>query len=118
MTPDEINATIANHLGWTNLHIRQLERDHPNDRHMMPHGCRPGGSWNEQEVPEFDEDLNAMHKAKKSLSGDPRIEFINVLCGIVRTKDDGPYTAMTKAFYAEAAHEAEAFVRVIGKWVD
>lgn len=98
MIPEQINIEIAEYLGIMKWSYAPPER--------RPH-C---------DLPNYYYDSNAMHQAKKALTGEHKIEFIDALCLIVSRDGDGPYSAITKAFYAEPNHEAEAFLRVVGKW--
>lgn len=67
-------------------------------------------------IPDYPNDLNAMHEAEKALAENQKIEYAKNLMGIVRSgfghcTDDLFYFA-----HATAAQRAEAFLRTIGKW--
>lgn len=93
---------------------------------VNPHGIRCVPYSNEEQAwcrncPDYLNDLNAMHEAKKVLQEEERCRMLDKLCEIVRRDHDikaGPMTAIIEAFYATAAQEAEAFLKTIGKWRD
>jgi hypothetical protein len=61
-------------------------------------------------VPDYLNDLNAMHEAEKVLTN----EQLEVYCNILHKPNHGVYWAI----HATAAQRAEAFLRTIGKWED
>ena len=74
-------------------------------------------------LPDYLNDLNAMHEAEKVLLGDQRIIFLDELLDVLGLKlgpggwDMDLYSVwlMTRA---TAAQRAEAFLRTLGKWED
>jgi hypothetical protein len=103
MNDEEINRAIAEHLGW-----------------IVPDGCvncrtRPDGKMvffnplSEQDpLPNYCGDLNAMHEAEKALTKKDLWEMTMQLCNIVY--GDVPLA------HATAPQRAEAFLRTVGKW--
>ena len=92
MTNEEINIAIAEACGWTTKHK---------------------GLWVERlqtyaALPNYLNDLNAMHDAEKVLTN----EQLEVYCNILHKPNHGVYWAI----HATASQRAEAFVRTIGKW--
>ena len=76
---------------------------------------RPDGSWfpigkdyGSAGIPEYLNDLNAMHEAEKVLTN----EQLEVYCNILHKPNHGVYWAI----HATASQRAEAFLRTIGKW--
>lgn len=70
-----------------------------------------GPRWYEvwiNSIPDFCNDLNAMHEAEKALSDDQRREYVVILC---RMFDLG-----FKSITATAAQRAEAFLRTLNLW--
>ena len=92
MSEEEINIAIAEACGWTTKHK---------------------GLWVERlqtyaALPDYLNDLNAMHDAEKVLTN----EQLEVYCNILHKPNHGVYWAI----HATASQRAEAFVRTIGKW--
>lgn len=119
MTPEAQRIAIATYLGWT-----------PDDDGagtgewctvptalqgvcIYGHKPMPGspGHFMEAAVPDYLNDLNAMHEAEKGLPLELRTRYITTLFGI--TNITGPYWT---AVHATAAQRAEAFLRTLGKW--
>jgi hypothetical protein len=76
-------------------------------------------------IPDYLNDLNAMHKAVMTLSFDDRTNFRKNLQYMIapQTKPGMGLVLMSKEsydlwFFATAAQRAEAFLRTIGKWED
>jgi len=79
---------------------------------------RPGiGEWWEKtgeqprrsnDLPDYLNDLNAMHEAEKVLTNAQENGYITILCLDIQPEP--------KLFHATAAQRAEAFLRTIGKW--
>jgi hypothetical protein len=101
MTPEQQRIAIAEACGWTEIE---------------PCTCCYGVSWGYQptpgahkkHVPDYINDLNAMHEAEKVLTN----EQLEVYCNILHKPNHGVYWAI----HATAAQRAEAFLRTIGKW--
>lgn len=65
-------------------------------------------------VPDYLNDLNAMHEAEKVLTEDQREQYLNSLYKVCN-----PASMLNDAWNlncATAAQRAEAFLRTIGKW--
>lgn len=94
MTPEQQRIAIAEACGW------------------MP---APRGRWKldkrvERFRPDYLNDLNAMHEAEKTLSGES---------GYHESGGYGLYlVALEHDVSATAAQRAEAFLRTTGKWVE
>ena len=121
MTDLEINKAIATHIfGWEEYDML-IHNNEPgwtdlkdwSDRKLYG-AMKNENKWNK--VPDYCNDLNAMHEAKNTLRDDARIEFIDNLCEIVKRDKNinaGPYSIMTLAFFATARQQAEAFLKTI-----
>lgn len=86
MNDNQINTAIAEACGWTDTPIID-------------------GFYGQTKVPDYCNDLNAMHEAEKVLS-------LNELWSMGCTL---PHVAPLN-FRASARQRAEAFLRTIGKW--
>ena len=110
MNPDSQRIAIAEACGWTECHPAT----------KTPHGFfeaygrkkLPCGSRKDERLPDYLNDLNAMHQAEKVLGLMQRHHFAN---RVASSADAG---WGFKALHATAAMRAEAFLRTIGKWED
>jgi hypothetical protein len=95
MTPDQQRIAIAEACGWTTLHK---------------------GLWVEKlqtyaALPDYLNDLNAMHEAEKVLSLTEFWDYAKNLCAIVKM-DKGRESHI----HATASQRAEAFLRTLNLW--
>lgn len=93
MNPEQQRIAIAEACGWKT-------------------GYRDPEAWHP--LPDYLNDLNAMHEAEKILAEDNREEYLNILYGVCN-----PHSMINDAWNlncATAAQRAEAFLRTIGKW--
>lgn len=65
------------------------------------------------DLPDYLNDLNAMHEAEKTLNAEMAYEYHCKLAGMVSATVEFRY-----AISATAAQRAEAFLKTIGKWKD
>jgi len=117
MTPEQQRVAIAEACGWTaTVDDDQFWRATRADGSMTSDlWCSMSSVWNVG-IPDYLNDLNAMHDAEKVL--DPKGKdgsyeyWLRTVCHIPeRESANGRY------FYrATAAQRAEAFLRTIGKW--
>ena len=79
---------------------------------------RPDGMDHQTEwLPDYLNDLNAMHEAEETLLGMNKAEFAVKLCRIVgRDWPNGIGGGSFAHIHATAAQRAEAFLRTLGKW--
>jgi hypothetical protein len=108
MKPEQQRITIAKACGW---------HGNLNELHMRP----PNVTSEYREVPDYLNDLNAMHEAEKTLDRNYRMLFRNWLAEICKRPGKIPngvdYSASDwNAVHATAAERAEAFLRTIHKW--
>jgi hypothetical protein len=98
MTNEQINIAIAEACGWTDI-----------DRGR---GFRPvAKEFNDESksfIPDYCNDLNAMHEAEEVLTRDQ----IEVFCEQLLPKHHGIWWGI----HTTARQRAEAFLRTIGKW--
>jgi hypothetical protein len=105
MTDDEINASIAESCGWTEVNVTHRSGKAPNAEYV-------GSEF----IPNYCNDLNAMHEAEKAFNWQQwnayREELRTVVLGPIRMVSD-----WCKAdLHATARQRAEAFLKTIGKW--
>ena len=99
MTDEQINAAIAEACGWTNVSARHRS------------GRCPGADdlyVGHEFLPNYCNDLNAMHEAERVLSK----EQIENYCDLLWPKGYGWFCAI----HTTARQRAEAFLRTLGKW--
>jgi hypothetical protein len=106
MKTEDINRAIAEACGWI---------------WSMPDECYyRNGSPIGHEVPNYCEDLNAMHEAEKTIGFG---KYLDQLWKLVnphyQMSPCHPLNFLTKNMvFAKPAQRAEAFLRTIGKWVE
>ena len=100
MTDQDINRAIAEALGWKEVRESWFRFLDTSKTGII--GRMPGRDETWSEVPDYVNDLNAMHEAEGALeTHDQANEFRRLLCGNVS---------------ATARQRAEAFLRTLGKW--
>lgn len=102
MKPELQRIAIAEAVGWTEI----KERSNP---YYEMTGDKPAGHHGNSHVPDYLNDLNAMHEAEKCLTAIQKLKYEQELLKICA----GCYS---RAIVATAAQRAEAFLRAIGKW--
>jgi hypothetical protein len=101
MTDEQINVAIAKASGWKNLHSHPLNPtvwtgDEPlDDGRYLPY----------TQIPDYCNDLNAMHEAEKTLN----VERWQLYAAFL-------FKATSRPQHATARQRAEAFLRMLGKW--
>lgn len=114
MTPEEQRISIAEACGWT-----QIE----NYNTMSPSGIWVGYPpnqpivGNKESIPDYCNDLNAMHEAEKILILEERNNYYWNL-GTVTDGLAKPSDQRIKFITATSSQRAEAFLKTIGKWKD
>jgi hypothetical protein len=101
MTDDEINASIAEACGWTEVNVTHRS------------GRAPGASYVGSEfIPNYCTDLNAMHEAETHIPDNLTHIYANKIAKVTGAED-----SCCLSFYcATARQRAEAFLRTLGKW--
>lgn len=118
MKPDEINIAIAEICGW-----RIAERVAPEAK-LEACMCwiRPGGNeWQEERLPDYHGDLNAMHEAEEHIKDWPKwVKMVaKVIAGVPESsKASGTTVSVANSILlrATAAQRAEAFLRTLSLW--
>jgi len=100
MTNEQINITIAEACGWREVFLNQ---------NNTPWGFNIGFNYS-QRIPDYCNDLNAMHEAEMVIKKDSNLWkcYESFLARIV-SGDCG-------MFHITANQRAEAFLKTIGKW--
>jgi hypothetical protein len=110
MTDKQINAAIAEACGWTEIHDSGIWHN------FAPWGYPPekpgqgGNSYNF--LPDYCNDLNAMHDAEFELIYGKGTDYAKYLLEATNRH----WTCDIEFFSANARQRAEAFLRTIGKW--
>ena len=103
MTNEQINIAIAKACGWDS---DDIERGYTL--------CQFSES-----VPDYCNDLNAMHEAEKVLTYEQAEQFEDELCDICDMENrhkEYPLPFRFAVAHATAAQRTEAFLKTIGKW--
>ena len=112
MNPEQQRIAIAEACGW---------RCTAAFKEAIACWVRPNGMDHETEViPDYLNDLNAMHEAEKALRDWHKYVCMvaKVIVGDTQPKASGNHyrVASSVLIHATAAQRAEAFLRTIGKW--
>ena len=103
MTNEQINIAIAKACGWDSDDIAR--------GYTL---CQFS-----ENVPDYCNDLNAMHEAEKVFTYEEAQQFEGELCGICGSENlhkEYPLPFEFSVAHATASQRAEAFLRTIGKW--
>jgi len=106
MKSESQRIAIAEACGWTRQSDDSIWFDDPTNSFQA----------HEQDVPDYLNDLNAMHEAEKAvlLTGELVAAYESKLTAHHRHLYELGWVSM--AFHATAAERAEAFLKTIGKW--
>jgi protein associated with RNAse G/E len=111
MTPEKQRIAIAEACGWTEIQPSEYA---PFGKPYLVGRSPNKFVENLLNIPDFRNDLNAMHDAEKMLDvnieseDSPRYEYSRQVYRIVESR--------RQPFRSTAAQRAEAFLRTIGKW--
>jgi hypothetical protein len=107
MTNEQINIAIAEECGWTKVF---------SDEWGPLRGLKSGDKFYTgcafTIVPDYCNDLNAMHDAEKALNPIKASEYARMLTSIAWESEQPVFAPMT----ATARQRAEEFLRTLGKW--
>jgi hypothetical protein len=111
MTPEQQRIAIAEACGWT-WHGDASWPKHPSNFYWKK------GRLNYQILPNYLNDLNAMHEAEKVLTKANWGGYAAELYKITDAHNHGmsPNHHWLVVAFSTAAQRAEAFLRTIGKW--
>lgn len=113
MDPTEINIAIATACGWKDLSFSTNWLTRPDGKRLIFDACRE--TW-ENFVPDYYNDLNAMHEVEKSLLKSERDRYNLALTEVVTG-----YALLSfesAAISATAPQRCKAFLMVQGLWKD
>lgn len=130
MSPDKQRIAIASVLGWTDFETLMGQFDelrwhvYTNEPNGYPDDSYKAGDligkhspkaplWSH--VPDYPNDLNAMHEVEKVLTS---IQYWTFVEWVRVTVQDKHVDYVAHPTSATAAQRAEAFLRTIGKWDD
>ena len=103
MTPEQQRIAIAEACGWTDFSSAPHEG-------AIQYGRRPFSCSDSWELPDYLNDLNAMHEAEKTLDYNQMNRYQNIeLSRFVHTET-------TWICSATAAQRAKAFLRTLDLW--
>jgi hypothetical protein len=106
VTPEQQRIAIAEACGW-----RQSTAKHPKSGNIVEIWTDGKRDWSHtQKIPDYLNDLNAMHEVEKVLTDEQQRTYAAEL----GRSYDGSFLHVS----APAAQRAEAFLRTIGKWVE
>ena len=114
MNPEQQCIAIAEACGWT-----AKEDKDGFWRAVDPSGNMTHKLWISESnvwsagIPDYLEDLNAMHEAEKTLTKKQLQTYLDILADAPR---ESMYQTWSTSVFATAAQRAEAFLRTIGKW--
>lgn len=111
MSPEQQRIAIAQACGWT-LATRQVFW-----RKDEVHWHSPALRGHYSKLPDYLNDLNAMHEAEKILTDEQRRAFAHIVRAHLR---DAPFEQDWNfcCIHAAAAQRAEAFLRTLSLWKD
>lgn len=118
MTNEQINKNIAQVCGWKLGHWATWS-------YASSFECKSGGIWSDLKatapdgeihasVPDYCNDLNAMHEAETVLTPIQQSRYAELL-GDWPTFEKGEYPTF-RFLHSPARQRAEAFLRTLGKW--
>ena len=103
MTPEEQQIAILKEMGWT-------ETESWLDGRRCFERADSNSGWNFDDLPDYLNDLNAMHEAEKILNLHQQLRYQIELGGYMADND---YWSL---YHSTAAKRAEAFLKTIDKW--
>jgi len=113
MNPEQQRIAIAEACGWNDIALRIIAEGTGMDQRVWCSGTISQGG---RELPNYLNDLNAMHCAEEMLADDQWVEYREN----IRTVVLGPVRYVSQwckaDIHSTAAQRAEAFLRTIGKW--
>lgn len=108
MTNDEIRIKIAEACGWT--HVEKEEGG-------AVYGYPKTNSCRLFAIPNYPEDLNAMHEAEKVLTDEQDLEYSEFLALVVKARWGANNSCdMQRLRSATAAQRADAFCETLNLW--
>ena len=110
MTDTEIRTAIAEACGWKVNEIKQLPQRKIRVYGVPPEMVKKGMGWEyNHRVPDYLNDLNAMHEAEKTLDVYQSQNYANELGKLIAA-------SIRWTFHATARQRCESFLKVKGLW--
>jgi hypothetical protein len=115
MNPEQQRIAIAEACGWNDIALRIIAEGTGMDQRVWCSGTISQGG---RELPNYLNDLNAMHEAEKTLTKANWGGYAAELYRITDAHNHGisPNHHWLAVAFSTAAQRAEAFLRTIGKW--
>jgi hypothetical protein len=114
MKPESQRIAIAEACGW--IDIKPSGRL---DGQILAYPPKNFIVGNREELPNYLNDLNAMHEAEKVLTSEQRFSYVEELEKILGLTDEVICSVISWiTAHATAAQRAEAFLRTLGLWKD
>lgn len=108
MTDDEIRIAVSESVGWMCIGPCTCGHKEPCGLHPDPH--RASGRIH---LPNYLEDLNAIHAVEKTLTFAEAGEYERLLAAVSKPRDG---SCPTPSYHYSARQRCEAYLRTIGKW--
>ena len=108
VNPEQQRIAIAEACGWNPPPEEIGNQTHGGGKFMSSE------EWRQAHLPDYLNDLNAMHDAEKQLLATQFKRYHGVL--VARVIGWSAYENEHVAIHATAAQRAEAFLRTVGKW--
>lgn len=132
MTDQEIRIEIAECCGWKWVGMHGSKKhgywylNLKQENMPIAESGKFGGATPSYSLPNYPEDLNAMHEACQTLGYDQSAQFVNELVRVIMGTGEkpseeylkSPLSSIRMAVNATAHQRAEAFLRTVGKWKD
>jgi hypothetical protein len=109
MNKERQRIKIAEACGWTDFNSAKHEG-------AIQYGRKPLSCLNSWEVPDYLNDLNAMHEAEKTLIFSKRQKYKIELQLVASNRIRNCMVCMNELIFATAAQRAEAFLRTLNLW--
>jgi len=106
MNKEQQRIKIAEACGWTEIEPCTCH-DH------QSRGYETTKVGHKKHLPDYLNDLNAMHEAEKTLSENDRQKYLDILADAPR---DDRYLTWADGIFATAAQKAEAFLKTLNLW--
>jgi len=114
MTPEEQRIAIAEACGWKRSDLRP-SWCHPDNWLMAKNGSYE--VWvSRDKLPDYLNDLNAMHYAEKVLNEKRIRSYAFTLAQVLDTSPTVDLDDQFLNIHATASQRAESFLRTVGKW--
>jgi len=127
MTPEAQRIAIAKACGWDDIRINvDWLPEETSGLLSIPHPTKPGcfkRCINRRKIPDYPNDLNAMHEAEKTLTPDQQDKYQNGLGSLVAGATFEAYNHWSNVgcvfvAHASASQRAEAFLKTLGLWTE